>query len=310
MTGLSTDFVSLAPQEVDNGIKQALAAIGEFARVDRAYIFSFSKGGTSMCNTHEWCAPGIEPQIENLGDLPVSVFPWWTERMRRREFIHIPRVADLPDEAAAERAILLEQAIQSIVVVPMTSGQSVIGFLGFDSVQMEKTWDAEDIALLKIVGEIFVSALERKQAEERRALLEAELVQTRSLENVAKLAGGVAHDFNNLLAVILNCAAALRRELHDPRHTSYINELYDSATQAARLTRQLLLVGRRGIVEPVLLDINEAVGSLADLLRGTLGENISLRLELGQDVSTVKLGAPQIERRRVLHRHRNSRSRA
>jgi signal transduction histidine kinase len=295
ITGLSTDFVSLAPQDVDPGINRALAAIGAFARVDRAYIFRFSKDGTTMSNTHEWCAPGIEPQIENLGDLPVSVFPWWTERMRRREVIHIPRVADLPDEAAAERAILLEQAIRSIVVVPITSGQSVLGFLGFDSVQVEKTWEDEDIALLKIVGEIFVSALDRKEADARRALLEAELVQTRSLENVAKLAGGVAHDFNNLLAVILNCAAMLRRELHDSRHIGYINELYDSATQAARLTRQLLLVGRRGIVEPVLLDINEAVRSLHELLRGTLGEHVSLRIELGQDVSTVKLGAPQIE---------------
>jgi signal transduction histidine kinase len=295
ITALSTQFINLAPAHVDQGINQALAAIGQFARVDRAYIFRFTKDGTSMSNTHEWCAPGIEPQIDNLADIRVSVLPWFTERLRRQEVIHEPRVADAPEEAAAERALAMEQSIQSIVIVPMTCEHSVVGFLGFDSVQTEKTWPPEDIALLKIVGEMFVGALERKRAEERRAQLEAELVQTRSLENVAKLAGGVAHDFNNLLAVILNYAATLRRELTDPRHLGYVNELHDSANQAARLTRQLLLVGRRGIVEPILLDVNEAIASVVDLLRGTLGEHISLRLELAPDVSSIRLGTPQIE---------------
>jgi signal transduction histidine kinase/CheY-like chemotaxis protein len=295
ITTLSTHFINLAPPHVDEGINHALAAIGEFAHVDRAYIFRFSKDGTSMSNTHEWCAPGIEPQIENLRELPVGVLPWFTSRMRRQEVVHVPRVADLPEEAAAERALVMEQSIQSIVIVPMTYEHTVVGFLGFDSVQSEKTWPPEDIALLKIAGEMFVGAFERKLADDRRAQLEAELVQTRSLENVAKLAGGVAHDFNNLLAVILNYAATLRREVTDPRHVGYLNELYDSANQAARLTRQLLLVGRRGIVEPVLLDVNEAISSVVDLLRGTLGEHTSLRLELGDDVSAIKLGTPQIE---------------
>jgi signal transduction histidine kinase/ActR/RegA family two-component response regulator len=295
ITELSTRFITLSSQEIDRGFNAALGSIGEFASADRAYVFLFSKDGTTMTNTHEWCAPGVEPQIHNLVDLPVQLFPWWTDHMRRRETIHIPRVIDLPEEAAAEKQILLEQAIQSVVVVPMTCGPAVVGFVGFDWVRTSKVWTTDDVALLRIVGEIFANAMNRSRAEEQRVLLEAQLVQTRSLENVAKLAGGVAHDFNNLLGVVLNYSSMLRKELTDARQLSYLDELYLSAKQAAQLTRQLLLAGRRGVVEPIALDLNEAIGSLTDLLRRTLGEHVTLKLELADELGIVRLGVPQIE---------------
>src|SRR5687768_10435571 len=96
VTGLSTHFIRLPPQVIDGGIDHALRAIGEFCRVDRAYIFQLGSDGASMSNTHEWCAPDIEPQMENLQGIPLEAFPWWVDRIRRQEVIHVPRVADLP----------------------------------------------------------------------------------------------------------------------------------------------------------------------------------------------------------------------
>jgi signal transduction histidine kinase/CheY-like chemotaxis protein len=292
---LSSQFINLAPEDVDGAINDGLGAIGRLAHVDRAYVFLFSEDGASMSNSHEWCGPSLKPNIDDLGDLSVSILPWLTTRVRRREVIYVERVSDLPAEASVERQIFGEQAIQSTLVVPLTAVRGVVGFLGFDAVHAEKSWAEEDIALLKTVGEIFMSALQRKRAEVERKLLEAQLVQTRSLENVAKLAGGVAHDFNNLLGVILNYSDMLKRELSDPRHLEYLTELHESARQAAHLTRQLLIIGRRGVVAPIALDLNEAIGSLADLLRRALGEHIELKLELGGDIGIIRLGLPQIE---------------
>jgi signal transduction histidine kinase/CheY-like chemotaxis protein len=292
---LSSQFINLAPEDVDRAVNDALAKLGELSRVDRAYVFLFSEDGASMSNSHEWCAPGVTAQIDTLGELPVNILPWLTGRLRRREVIDVARVADLPAEASAERQIFGEQSIRSTLVLPLSAASGVVGFLGFDAVRTERTWAEEDIARMKTVGEIFVSALQRKRAEGERKLLEAQLVQTRSLENVAKLAGGVAHDFNNLLGVILNYSDMLKRELSDPRHVGYLMELHDSARQAAHLTRQLLLVGRRGLVAPIALDLNEAIGSLADLLRRALGEHIELKLELAGDLGIIRAGLPQIE---------------
>jgi signal transduction histidine kinase len=295
ITGLSTHFIDLGAQAIDQGISHALQAIGTFCNVDRAYIFRLAREGSAMSNTHEWCADGIEPQIQILQDLPLEVFPWWIERIKRQESIHVARVLDLPLEAAAEKAILLEQSIRSVVGVPMVYARTAVGFLGFDSVRAEKTWSEADIALLKIVGEMFVSALERKRADQERRSLEAQLIQARSLENVARLAGGVAHDFNNLLAVILNCATIVRRSLSDPEMVAFAGELIQSAKQAAELTRQLLMVGRRGVLDAVVLDINEVVLTLERLVRRTLGESIELTLQLGASAGLIRVGLPQLQ---------------
>ena len=296
ITSLSSQLVSLSPETVDDGVQEALRAIGEFARVDRAYVFRFTADGTAMNNTHEWCAAGIHSLLEMMQDLPLDVFPWWTERLlRARETIHLPDIQLLPPEAAAEKETLIEQGVKSVLALPMIYAGEVVGFLGFDSVHVTKVWPEADVALLRIAGEIVVSALERKRAEESRRALEMQLIQARSLENVARLAGGVAHDFNNLLSVILNYASILKSELSDEGQREKMSELYGAALRAVGLTRQLLLVGRRDIVEPVLLELNTVVIALDSLVRQALGENIQLRLQLGDELGLVRIGLPQLE---------------
>lgn len=161
MLNLAARFIGLAPAEVDEGVNQGLAAIGGFTGVDRGYVFLFSAQGAAMDNTHEWCAEGVAPQIANSQDVPSEGVPWGMAKLRRSETIHIPSVSALPSEAGAEREILERQGIRSLLVVPMTLGGELVGFLGFDSIREVKTWSEDDIALLGILGEIIVNALER-----------------------------------------------------------------------------------------------------------------------------------------------------
>lgn len=163
---LSTEFINLPLNEIDRGINQSLKEIGCLMGADRSYVFRLWEEEAALDNTHEWCAEGIEPQIDNLQGLPVEACPWWMEKLRRLETIHIPRIADLPARATAERELLQAQQIQSLVAVPMTCGGVLIGFVGFDAVRAEKTWSDDSIALLRVAGELFASVLERQRVEE------------------------------------------------------------------------------------------------------------------------------------------------
>lgn len=167
IAAISANFINLTPMEVDNGINRSLTMLGGFVNVDRCYVCLYSYDEkTRMDKTHEWCAEGIEPQIEKLKGVPVEHFPWGMEKLRQLETIHIPRVADMPACAEAEKKLQQSQSVQSFVVVPMAYGGTLAGFLGFDSVLSEKRWSDQDIALLKIVGEIFVNALEHKRQQD------------------------------------------------------------------------------------------------------------------------------------------------
>ncbi len=196
-------------EDIDQTINEALEKIGRFSDVDRTYVFLFSQDGTTMDNTHEWCAEGIGPQIGNLKNLPVEPFPWLIQRLRAFETIHIPRVAELPEEARPERDILSAQDILSLVLVPMTFGHDLVGYLGFDSVRTEKRWDDDDVALLRTVGDIFVGALERRKAQTLLRSSEQELAaeKERLLVTLRSIGDGVITTDTGGKVVLLNTVA-------------------------------------------------------------------------------------------------------
>jgi signal transduction histidine kinase/DNA-binding response OmpR family regulator len=236
ITSISTLFVQLTPDDVGSGIDFALQAIAKFAAVDRSYIFLFSDDGTKMDNTHEWCAEGIPSQIESRRELPVQRFPWWRERLNRLEAVHIPRVADLPPEARAEKEFLESQAVQSLVAVPMVYSTSLVGFVGFDWVRVEKTWAEGIITLLKIVGEIFVNALERKRAQEQRERL---------IEELDAFAHTVAHDLKSPLCTIVSFADMLEEDyatIPDGERQECLQMIVRGGHKAVSIIDELLLL--------------------------------------------------------------------
>jgi len=136
-----------------------------------------------------------------------------------------------------------------------------------------------------MLGEACVVFVMRDVSEQRRleadhARMEAELRQAQKLEAFGQIAGGVAHDYNNLLTVQLG-AVALLREIpglaEEARELAA--EIEASARKAASLTRQLLAFGRRQVLQPRRLDLNEVVGAFLLMLRRVLREDIRIDLE-------------------------------
>ncbi len=177
ITDISSQFINLSPQKIDESINQALKYVGEFAGVDRSYVFSYSQDGKTFSNTHEWCTPGIIPQIDRLQNLPIDTFPWFNAVLKEKGVFYAPSVEDLPPVAAAEKKEFQAESVQSLICVPIILEDSLVGFLGFDSVKTKKTWAEDIITLLKIIGQIFVSALERKRADEALRAEETKLKQ-------------------------------------------------------------------------------------------------------------------------------------
>ena len=157
-------FVDLKPEEVDNRINDALQAIGENTRVDHGYIYLLLNGNEGLTRTHMWCSEKSESGMDLPRTLPVEHFPWM-ERLRKGQTVHIPRLGQPPPEAKGEKEILQLQQCQSMLLVPIANGKLHTGFLGFDSVRVEKTWPDEVIEPLKTVGKIFINALERRRME-------------------------------------------------------------------------------------------------------------------------------------------------
>jgi two-component system cell cycle sensor histidine kinase/response regulator CckA len=126
--------------------------------------------------------------------------------------------------------------------------------------------------------------------------LEEQLRQAQKMEAIGRLAGGVAHDFNNLLTAISGFAELAEAEAEPGSELAgYLAEILQSAERAGALTRQLLAFGRRAVLQPQALDVNEVVAQVAPMLERIIGEDIALEIRLGEKVGRVMADRGQIE---------------
>ena len=97
-----------------------------------------------------------------------------------------------------------------------------------------------------------------------RERLERQFYQAQKMETVGQLAGGIAHDFNNILTAIVGFGTLVAEQVSENEPASRnAAEILAAANRASALTRQLLAFGRRQVLHPTRLDLNETVNGLA-----------------------------------------------
>ncbi|MBA3443315.1 MAG: PAS domain S-box protein [Gemmatimonadales bacterium] len=137
---------------------------------------------------------------------------------------------------------------------------------------------------------------DRKAAEVAMRRNEQQLLQAQKMEAVGRLAGGIAHDFNNLLTVLAGSVHyLLARHPQGTADYSDLAAIKDATDRAAALTGQLLAFSRRQVLQPVDVDINQAVRQTSALLRRLIGEHIEIVLGLAEGLGAVKGDPTQLE---------------
>ncbi|MFJ3006043.1 response regulator [Pseudomonas fluorescens] len=138
--------------------------------------------------------------------------------------------------------------------------------------------------------------LAKEVAERVRA--EAQLPQVQKMDALGKLTGGIAHDFNNLLTGIITSLELIQKRMADARPDKvqfYAEAALNSAMSAASLTHRLLAFARQQPLDTRPVDINEQVRSLEELLVRTIGERITLKLELTNKPAIALVDPVQLE---------------
>jgi PAS domain S-box-containing protein len=174
---LAIGFINKPLEELDKSINRALSLVGEFSGVDRVYLFHYDFEKKTMSNTHEWSAPEINAEIQNLQDVPYDTMPDLVASHLQGRIVHLPNVKELEEDNPLRRH-LEPQGIQSLITLPLQYGDQCFGFVGFDSVQKLKTWEEDDVSLLRVLAELFTNA-------ELRHRHETELVDARCASEAA-----------------------------------------------------------------------------------------------------------------------------
>ncbi|MBR3317490.1 MAG: EAL domain-containing protein [Atopobiaceae bacterium] len=142
-----------AETDYNKAMNSLLESVSEVIHPERLYVFE--RGENTSSNTFEWCAEGIEPQIDTLQDLDNSEFDTWEMLLKQEPVVLIPDVEELRTTDERMHWQLTRQGITHLLAVPFYHGSHLLGYLGADNYMLEE--DIDSVRLLQTVAS-FVSA--------------------------------------------------------------------------------------------------------------------------------------------------------
>jgi signal transduction histidine kinase len=180
---LSGTFLNLSSNDnVDQIIFYGLQRVTEFLGADRGSLTEFVKATETFRVTHSWAIEGIDP----LPSGPIiGQYPWCADTLLRGGIIRCATLNDLPEAAAIDRGAFLKVGTRSVMVVPLTAGNTMLGALSVGTVRAERAWTDEQVQGLRSLGEIYANALLRQRAE--RAVWDSEALSSAVLASLQGL---------------------------------------------------------------------------------------------------------------------------
>jgi signal transduction histidine kinase len=200
LISISTNYINADLSKIDELIDKSLKQIGEFVGADRSYIFTYDFNKNITKNTYEWCNKGIEPEIENLQEVPLEHLGFWLSCHKNGEAFYVEDVSVLPKEDEfGLYNILNPQGVKSLIAIPKIKNGELIGFVGFDSVREIHKYTENEKNILFVFANMLVNVTQRKEQEElikkqkekKEELLKSLSHQNEQLNDYAQM---VSHD--------------------------------------------------------------------------------------------------------------------
>ncbi|HEY9806332.1 MAG TPA: ATP-binding protein, partial [Candidatus Obscuribacterales bacterium] len=284
LSSISRHFID---QDLETAVNFSLSAIAAFFGAERSCIFEYSPDQRRSRIVHEWCALGVLPLAAEARESSVEAFPRFHRLILSGNVVHIPNMAELAADMA-ERKLFEYQAIQSLVAVPMSHAETVVGFLGMDVIHGPRTWSQEELNLLKLVGELIAIGQARHQAEE--ALRIAKEAAEAANRSKSIFLANMSHELRTPLNAILGFTQLMER---DPVLTAQQEESLEiinrSGEHLLNLINDVLEMSKieagRMTLHPTAFDLHHLLHTLQEMFQiRTEAKRLSLRFELAPDL--------------------------
>ena len=185
---ISEVLVLLFNEEIQP-IEKAMKLLLNFFNADWGYVAIFENDGQMVSFPCEVMSEWVEVPKEDHSELTYETIPWIMDNVKSGHDIVVCNMEDLPSEASVDKILFDLQHLQSMLIIPLSFHNQVQGFIGFDSVRVQRFWTPEDIEDLHIIAHIFSIIIER---------LHTQTNLEESRKHLAELSIKFKQFFNNL----------------------------------------------------------------------------------------------------------------
>jgi signal transduction histidine kinase len=277
LSRLSAAFVHLPSHVKDNAFEAQLRQVGEHTGLAYVLLFRLSSDRQRLELASSWSAAG------SLAGWPPSS----------------GTLSELFEHAASHEDWSARDAGGGWALgIPLEAGDLPLGALVFGGAGSSER-NAPDTRL-RLIAEVFSSALERQRVEEDARVSRAELAHFLRVSTVGELTTSLAHELNQPLTAILANAQAARQLLGDEPGADEMREILSDIVEedkrAGEVIRRLRDLLRKGAPEYASLDLNALAADVVRLVGGdaTL-RNVTIRLQMAPAPAPVKGDRVQIQ---------------
>lgn len=184
-----SEVLVLLFNEEQQPIEKAMSLLMNFFDADWGYVAIFEKDGRTAYFPCEVMSRWVEVPKENHSELTDETIPWIMKTVKSGRDIVMCSMDDLPPEAEVDKKLLEFQGLKSMLMIPLSFHNRIQGFIGFDSVRVQRSWTSTEMEDLHIIASIFSLIIERKETQ-------ASLEESR--KHLAELSTKFKQFFNNL----------------------------------------------------------------------------------------------------------------
>jgi PAS domain S-box-containing protein len=159
---LSVKFINLPPDQLIETVKDDLGKIGETLEVDRCAFFRLREGDLPLVPIALWHRSGVGPSP--VVTSPTERFPWVQETLRAGQLLCFSKTEEIPNPI--DRAGYEAYGIRSAVTVPLSVSGRIVGALGFNMMDGERSWSPENILNMRLLGAVFSNVLARSESDD------------------------------------------------------------------------------------------------------------------------------------------------
>lgn len=299
---LSSSFVGLGSEHVDETIEDTQRMLVEALGLDRSYLWQAAEQGPGMVLTHQWHRPGF-PSLAR-GYSTTGNLNWAHAIVMRGERVCYSSIKELPPEAAGDLERFREHVPKSTVTLPLSARGQVFGALSFDALAAERQWLKDEITEMTLIAQLFANVVGRQRAEERSEQLRTEIAYSTRAAMLGELTAALAHELNQPLTAILSNAQAARRflaggEIDPDELRAIFDDIIRDGKRAGGVVHNLRAMLSHAPVVREECCLNELVHEVAEFMHSELvGNEIELRQSLAPALPLVQ--AARVEVQQVL----------
>ncbi|MBZ0265120.1 response regulator [bacterium] len=228
---ISTRFMNLSGEFIEQAIRGSLKKLGEALQVDLSVLAIYTPGNNQIESTYFWKSKELADFAINndYKDLDKK-YPWFFNMIKSNELITLTRKTELPPSAWEEYQVAEKFNLNSMIVLPLTNRGNMFGHLGLFSRSEKSFWNQDKIGFLEIVGDIFVYAIDRMNAEENMRF---------NLSEKEVLLKEIHHRVKNNLQIITSLLNLQAGYIKEARYKEMIKESQNRVKSMALLHEKL-----------------------------------------------------------------------